>query len=214
MTDLWKQVQSSYGDEINDRIEAEDKIIKMKESIIKLKIKYGNTHEEIKDFQTTHNGYENKHYWGVYVKLEDDLRETLFIKKVTFYLHESFVITDIVKKLPPYEYKCRGWGVFELPRVILLIKFSLLEFYFIYYYIKRPIHIEWQSWLNLETTVLNHYLSFDGDGSHKSFVITLNKELFLSKYPNSDTDIGVKSFLLKQKKKSIILNSLNFTKLW
>ena len=178
MTDLWKQVQSSYGDEIKDRIEAENKIIKMKESIIKLKIKYGNTHEEIKDFQTTHNGYENKHYWGVYVKLEDDLRETLFIKKVTFYLHESFVITDIVKKLPPYEYKCRGWGVFEL-----------------------PIHIEWQSWLNLETTVLNHYLSFDGDGSHKSFVITLDKELFLSKYPNSDTDIGVKSFLLKQKKR-------------
>ena len=180
MTDLWKQVQSSFGDEIKDRLEAENKAIKMRENVLKLKIKYGNYHEEIKEFQTTHNGYENKHLWKIYVELEDDLRQTIFIKRVTFYLHESFVITDIVKKLPPYEYQCRGWGVFEL-----------------------PIHIEWQKWLNKETTIINHYLCFEGKGSHNSFILTIDKSEFLKHYPDTKENIAIKSLLTKQKMRAL-----------
>ena len=178
MTDLWNQVKSSFGEEVKEREATIENTIKARDTQIKLKILYGNTHKKLEEYSTTEDGFENKHWWWAYVELEDELKDHIFIKKVIFELDETFEETLITRNRPPYEYIWRGWGELDI-----------------------PITIEWQKWLNKDNTVINHHVSFERNGSNKEFIITVDKDQFLKKYPNSKTDLVVKKILSDQKKR-------------
>ena len=178
VADLWKEIQLSFSEEIKERVIIQEKAIKDKHNLLKIHIEYGNTHEELKNFYISESGHENKHKWWAYVKLKDKLDESAFIKKVKFILDDTFEDSEIVRNFPPYEYIWRGWGEFEI-----------------------PIHIYWQKWLNTDTTVINHSLKFNEDGSHKIFVLTIDKETFLKNYKESKQSLTVKRLFLNQKKR-------------
>eukprot|EP00345_Euplotes_harpa_P001056 CAMPEP_0168320994 /NCGR_PEP_ID=MMETSP0213-20121227/2005_1 /TAXON_ID=151035 /ORGANISM="Euplotes harpa, Strain FSP1.4" /LENGTH=166 /DNA_ID=CAMNT_0008322557 /DNA_START=156 /DNA_END=656 /DNA_ORIENTATION=- len=151
---LWTHIQENFSEEIKERLEYEKALKKFKESQIKVTIVYGNTYKMLKHFVKNRKGLDNKHQWKVYVKPKENIRSSLLIKKVVFYMHESFSTTDIVKKTAPFEYS--------------MITYKSFEF---------PIQIEWQDWLNKKPTIVNHWLSFNKREQQKFITLTVNKEI-------------------------------------
>ncbi|CAI2377627.1 unnamed protein product [Moneuplotes crassus] len=156
---VWKEVKDLFGDEIKERRKVVEEEIRKEKNIVKLKVRYGNKYELLKSFKTTKSGYENKHRWTVYVALGDKKVEAgSVIKSVEFKLDDSFGFTDIKKNFGPYEYACNGYGEFSI-----------------------PIKITWQRWLKMEPATLDHPLKFEGKGSHKSFIVRVDKTLLEEK---------------------------------
>ena len=90
--------------------------------------------------------------------MNQKVESSSIIKSVEFELDDSFGWTNIKRNFSPYQYMCNGFGEFSI-----------------------PIKITWQRWLKLEPTVQHHTLVFEGSGSHKSFVVRVDKSLFNEK---------------------------------
>ncbi|CAD8064908.1 unnamed protein product [Paramecium sonneborni] len=122
---------------------------------IKVSVVYGNYYEHIK------SNNKNVNQWILNVKMDynkDSDRAALknfdinhMIESVTYHLHETFRPNVITVKQAPFELKRLGWGVFNIP---ILIKF------------KKEYNIP-----NLE---VDHYLSFQGNGSFQRQITKLN----------------------------------------
>ena len=143
-----------FPEEIKERLEEVKEIKDKEKELVKVAIKYGNTHELLRRFKTLKNGRQNKHRWKAYVRVDDrELKPEKLIKSVEFQLDESFPKSLIIRPNPPFEFQMVGWGEFEI-----------------------PIKITWQSWLKRPPTYLEFPLSFQGGGKQRSFVIKINKD--------------------------------------
>lgn len=134
--------------------------------MIKIDFLYGNWYEKLDTFTVTRGGNEVRHKWKAYVKMRDEhIKANKFISRVTFKLPELFEIEKVVKRIPPFAYECTGWGYFTM-----------------------PIHIEWQKWLNKTTTVIDHQIWFENNGSHNIFTLKLDKQWFIDNFPGKLED--------------------------
>lgn len=127
-----------------------DELKYQNEKNFKLKIVYGNDHEELEE---TADG--NAHNWCAYVRLANKNEDiSKYISKVTFMLHPTFANPKVVKRKAPFEISCTGWGTFLI-----------------------PITIEWKKALGLAKTEVEHYLSFDGNGDVSTLEVVIDKTL-------------------------------------
>ena len=129
----------------------------LKENQIIIKLRYGNEHSLVK-FPTTSKKFneKRKHRWNVYVRpFKTNYDINLLIKKVTFELHPSFSMTEVIRKSSPFEYGCKGWGYFDI-----------------------PIEIHFRKWVGMPPLTITHALSFEGDGLHKIHRLVLDKQIF------------------------------------
>ena len=97
------------------------------------------------------------------------------IDKVNFTLHETFGDPNISKKSAPFDFQCVGWGIFEI-----------------------PIKITWKRWLKMPPTEMTHMLSFEGNGSHKSFVIKVDKKLLQKECGPVIKETGIQRLIRKK----------------
>ncbi|CAD8075822.1 unnamed protein product [Paramecium sonneborni] len=122
---------------------------------IKVSVVYGNYYQRINTQD------KNMNQWDLIVKMEynkssDQIALKNFdlnnmIESVTYYLHETFKPNVVTVQKAPFQLKRLGWGVFNIP---ILIKF------------KKEYNIP-----NLE---VDHYLSFQGDGSFQKQITKLD----------------------------------------
>ena len=62
---------------------------------------------------------KNKHAWKLYVRCASKKYKTKnFIEKIEIELHETFKKPHRVINKAPFEYKSKGWGMFEIPITI------------------------------------------------------------------------------------------------
>ena len=159
VSEIWSKIKASFPIEIEERMTAEKLFLEKENSLQKIDIKFGNFYTLLEDFTKLRNGHENKHEWKIYVKVADkNIYDSELIRSVEFELDESFGSPFIKKLSPPYEFKCKGWGTFEI-----------------------PIKITWQRWLKLPPTELTHELVFLNNGGHEWITIKVDKQEYYKK---------------------------------
>jgi transcription initiation factor IIF auxiliary subunit len=77
-----------------------------------------------------------------------------FIEKVVYYIHEDFKPNTLHIKQAPFELTRVGWGYFDV-----------------------EIEVHFKKWTKLEMRELEHELSFDGNGSYKTFSISIDQDI-------------------------------------
>ncbi len=134
----------------------DDFALLLEKEYIKIKLEYGNTHKLIENPRKLRSStnYENKHAWGVYVKVaskncEDDSRK--YISKVEFEMHPTFSERIVPIKAWPFKLERVGWGLFNVPIKVFFNKKEVIG---------GPLE-------------LNHLLDFDGEGEKKFAIAKL-----------------------------------------
>ncbi|CAK69793.1 unnamed protein product (macronuclear) [Paramecium tetraurelia] len=122
---------------------------------IKVSVVYGNLYEKIK------NNDKNQHQWTLVVKMDynkESDRVALknfdinnMIESVTYQLHATFRPSVVTVKQAPFQLQRLGWGTFMIP---FLIKFKK-EY-------------------NIPNLTVDHYLSFQGNGSLQKQITKLD----------------------------------------
>eukprot|EP00347_Sterkiella_histriomuscorum_P016628 403352460 len=127
---------------------------------IRIKFIYGNDHKPVQNPKKVGQDNYNANEWTTFVRLvpnqglnsNDSIKR--YIQKVRFGLHPTFGVTEIDVKSAPFQMTRIGWGVFNIP----------IEIFF-----RRDTGKK-------ETIKLDHYLSFQGQGSSRIFTIAFDKE--------------------------------------
>ncbi|CAI2379759.1 unnamed protein product [Moneuplotes crassus] len=152
--EVWDEIKELFPEEVKERIKVVNEIKKKNANMVKITVKYGNTHKLLKKFHTLKSGNANKHRWSCYVRIDDrNIQSEKLIKSVEFELDETFPTNLITRKSAPYEFQMTGWGVFDI-----------------------PIKITWQHWLKMGPTEVTYPLSFEGTGRQRSFIIKIPKD--------------------------------------
>ena len=101
--DVWDHIKSTFSSEIEQRVKELNEIAKAEKNIIKINFKYGNSYTQLDTFTVTKGGNEVRHKWKVYVKTRDEkLNVNKFISRVTFKLHELYLIDEVKKRAAPF----------------------------------------------------------------------------------------------------------------
>ncbi|KAJ6234105.1 protein af-9 [Anaeramoeba flamelloides] len=80
-----------------------------KSVVIEKQVKYGNTSYELPSPEG-----DNTHQWTIFFESANGEDLSLYVKKVSFHLHESFPEPTIDVYVPPYEVTMNGWGEFTI----------------------------------------------------------------------------------------------------
>ncbi|CAD8060767.1 unnamed protein product [Paramecium primaurelia] len=154
--DLAKKIKESNPEQYAQRQQQIIQQQMMLPNQIKVNVVYGNLYKRIDNQEK-----KNVNQWTLIVKMEynkDSDRAALknfdindMIESVTYYLHETFHPNKVTVKQAPFQLQRLGWGVFNIP---ILIKF------------KKEYNIP-----NLE---VDHYLSFQGNGSMQKQITKLD----------------------------------------
>jgi len=134
--------------------EVEEQSVIMQEG--RKKIIIGNTHESLA------GNNRNNHKWKFFVMVLDEdqslgaipkVPSSYYIEKIEVFLHPTFTPARLVLTGEPFEVKRIGWGVFTIRGNI--------------YFASR---------FNLPPMGFEHLLSFDRNGTHRSFLIDFSSQ--------------------------------------
>ncbi len=154
--DYQLKIENIFPKEYKEKLKQIKEIELLDKQFIKLKFFYGNTHEirphPKKDGETTH-------YWKIYIRLASEKETRKYINYIELELHPTFPGNKTIKvKKYPFEFKSWGWGYFNL-----------------------PIKIYFNTIINSEPIVIDHMLSFDGNGIDHVTIQKLKKKIITLK---------------------------------
>jgi hypothetical protein len=145
-------LKENFAIEYKQRIEQLIKYKNSQKNILKLKIVYGNTHQEVTNPKRSRSDKEktNSHKWSCFVKIENGQTKN-YIRKVVFGMHPSFGATQIEVKAFPFQITRIGWGTFNI-----------------------PITIHWHKNIKIQNPlVLEYELSFNANGETKVHILKI-----------------------------------------
>lgn len=148
---LENELLGKYKEEYTKRIQETEQLRKEDNFFEKIKIIYGNSHQNLQIFNKN-----NSHEWTFFVKLDGKSKYKIkdFIKKIDVELDPSFGGVAITLRADPFELTRKGFGEFTL-----------------------VFKIFWQKWLKMEPLTLEHHLNFQKDLTQKVHILKFNKEL-------------------------------------
>jgi len=103
--------------------------------VIRKRFFIGNEHELVQD-----RSDQNVHKWTMFVRMDGDIEQ--YIESVEFKLHPTFRPPNIILTAAPFQLTRYGWGYFTI-----------------------TVKLNFKQYLNKPPFLLNHTLSFDGNGS-------------------------------------------------